>query len=149
MPLYRPAGIAESLGSGEAVGQHRAMALVRLLRTAQPTTSGTWRVSLRWLNAYREELSDLRVTPAQARALLYLQRNPGSSAWHCARVFGVSGSTMRHLVRGLLVKRLVTKQRPSPPDRDVLALTPIGHLLVVLIYRRLTKRLVPLTAKAS
>ncbi|MGE0468863.1 MAG: MarR family winged helix-turn-helix transcriptional regulator [Nitrospira sp.] len=112
-------------------------------------TSGTWRVSLRWLNAYREELSDLGVTPAQARTLLYLQRSPGSSVRHCARVFGVSGSTMRHLVRGLLRKRLVTKQRPSPPDRYVLALTPIGHLLVVLIHRRLTRRLVPLTAKAS
>jgi len=125
------------------------MALVRLLRASQSMTSGTWRVSLRWLNAYREELSDLGITPAQARALLYLQRNPGSSVRHCARVFGVSASTMRHLILGLLRKRLVTKQRPSPPDRYVLALTPIGHLLVVLIHRRLTKRLVPLTAKAS
>ena len=125
------------------------MALVRFLRASQSATSGTWRVSLRWLNAYREELTDLGVTPAQARALLYLQRNPNSSVRHCARVFGVSGSTMRHLVRGLLLKRLVTKQRPSPPDRYVLALTPIAHLLVVLIHKRLTKRFVPLTAKAS
>ncbi len=125
------------------------MALVRLLRASRSTTSGTGRVSLSWLKAHREELSDLRVTPAQARALLYLQRNPGSSVRHCARVLGVSGSTMRHLVRGLLLKRLLTKQRPSPPDRYVLVLTPIGHLLVVLIYRCLTKRLVPLTAKAS
>jgi DNA-binding MarR family transcriptional regulator len=125
------------------------MALVRLLRASRPTTSGTWRVSLRWLNAYREELSDLGITPAQARALLYLQRNPGSSVLHCARVFRVSGSTMRHLVRGLLLKRLVMNQRLSPPDRSVLALTPIGHLLVLMIHRRLTKRLVPLTAKAS
>lgn len=125
------------------------MGLVRLLRSSRSTASGTWRVSLRWLNAYREELSDLGIAPAQAQALLYLQRNPDSSVRHCARVLGVSSSTMRHLIHGLLRKRLVTKQRPSLPDRSVLALTPIGHLLVMLIHRRLAKRLVSLTAKAS
>lgn len=121
------------------------MGLVRLLRTSGSTTSGTWRVSLRWLNAYREELSDLGVTPAQARTLLYLQRNPGSSVQHCARVFGVGGSTMSQLARGAQHKGWVTKQRPAHDRSVLLTLTQKGHLLAWLIHRRLT----PHTAKAS
>ena len=121
------------------------MGLVRLLRESQSTSSGKWRVSLSWLNAYRGELSDLGVTPAQARALLYLQRNPGSSVRHCARVFGVGGSTMSQLVRGLHRKGWVTKQRPAHERYVLFSLTQKGHLLAWLIHRRLT----PHTAKAS
>lgn len=104
---------------------------------------------LRWLNAYRGELSDLGVTPAQARAVLYLQRNPDSSIQHCARVFGIVGSTMGQLVRGLYYKGWVTKQRSPQDDRSVLLeLTPKGHILAWLLHKQLNARL-PLTAKAS
>ncbi|MBX3325481.1 MAG: MarR family transcriptional regulator [Nitrospira sp.] len=122
------------------------MRLVRLLRESQTTTSGTWRISLKWLNEYRKELSDLGVTPAQARALLYLQRNPDSSVRQCAQVFGVVGSTMSHLVRGLHHKGWINKQRSSQNDRHVLlALTPKGHILAWLLHKQLNARL-PLTA---
>ncbi|MDH4304158.1 MAG: MarR family transcriptional regulator [Nitrospira sp.] len=125
------------------------MRLVRLLRESESTTSGEWRLCLRWLNAYSQELSDLEVTPAQARALLYLQRNPDSSLQHCARVFGVVGSTMSHLVRGLHRKGLITKQRLQQDDRQMLlALSPKGHILAWLLHKQLNARL-PLTAKAS
>lgn len=125
------------------------MKLVRLLQESRSTTSGEWRACLRWLNAYREELSDLDVTPAQARALLYLQRNPDSSIRQCAQVFGVIGSTMSHLVRDLHRKGWIIKQRPPQADRHVLlALTPKGHILAWLLHKQLNVRL-PLTAKAS
>ena len=104
---------------------------------------------LRWLNAYREELAELGVTPAQARALLYLQRNPDSSIQQCAGMFGVVGSTMSQLVRGLHHKGWVTKQRSSQDDRYVLlALPPKGHILAWLLHKQLNARL-PLTARAS
>lgn len=120
-----------------------------MLRESGPTSSREWRACLRWLNAYRQELSDLEVTPAQARALLYLQRNPDSSVQHCARVFSVVGSTMSHLVRDLHRKGLITKQRPQQDDRQVLfALSPKGHILAWLLHKQLNVRL-PLTAKAS
>lgn len=125
------------------------MRLVRLLRESESTTSREWQLCLRWLNAYRQELSDLEVTPAQARALLYLQRNPDCSVQHCARVFGVVGSTMSHLVRNLHRKGLITKQRLLQDDRQVLlALSPKGHILTWLLHKHLNVRL-PLTAKAS
>jgi len=125
------------------------MRLVRLLQESRSTTSGEWRLCLRWLNAYRQELSDLGVTPAQARALLYLQRNPDSSVQQCAQVFGVGGSTMSHLVRDLRHKGWITKQRPPQNDRHVLlALSPKGHILAWLLHKQLNARL-PLTAKAS
>lgn len=104
---------------------------------------------LRWLNTYREELSDLGVNPAQARAVLYLQRNPDNSIQQCARVFGVVGSTMGQLVRDLHRKGWVTKQRSPQNVRSVLlALTPKGHILAWLLHKQLNARL-PLTAKAS
>ena len=125
------------------------MRLVRLLRESRSTTSGEWRLCLRWLNVYRGELSELEVTPAQARALLYLQRNPDSSAQQCTRVFGVVGSTMSQLVRGLHHKGWITKRRSSQDDRQMLlALTPKGHILAWLLHKQLNARL-PLTAKAS
>ncbi|MBS0152119.1 MAG: MarR family transcriptional regulator [Nitrospira sp.] len=104
---------------------------------------------MRWLNAYRGELSDLGVTPAQARAVLYLQRNPNSSIQQCAVVFGVAGSTMSYLVRSLHRKGLITKQRTEQDDRQVLlALSQKGHILTWLLHKQLNARL-PLTAKAS
>ena len=104
---------------------------------------------LRWLNAYRGELSDLGVTPAQARAVLYLQRNPDNSIQQCAVVFGIAGSTMGQLARGLHQKGWVTKQRSPQDDRSMLlALTPKGHILAWLLHKQLNARL-PLTAKAS
>jgi DNA-binding MarR family transcriptional regulator len=125
------------------------MRLVRLLRESRSTTSGEWRRCLRWLNAYQEELSALGVTPAQARAVLYLQRNPDSSIQQCAVVFGVVGSTMGQLVRGLHRKGWITKQRSPQVDRSILlALTPKGHILAWLLHKQLNARL-PLTAKAS
>lgn len=125
------------------------MRLVRLLQESRSTTSREWRVCLRWLHAYREELSDLGVTPAQARALLYLQRNPESSIQQCAQVFGVAGSTMGQLVRKLYRKGWVTKQRSPHDDRYVLlSLTPKGHILTWLLHKQLNARL-PLTAEAS
>lgn len=143
------AGIAESVGKLRILRQHSAMRLVRLLRESRSTTSGEWRRCLRWLNAYRRELSDLGVTPAQARAVLYLQRNPNSSIRQCAAVFGVVGSTMGQLVRSLHHRGWVTKQRSPQDDRSVLlALTPKGHMLAWLLHKQLDARL-PLTANAS
>ena len=125
------------------------MRLVRLLQESQSTTSAEWRLCLKWLNAYHEELSDLGITPAQARAVLYLQRNPDCSIQQCAGVFGVVDSTMRQLVRGLHHKGWVTKQRSPEGDRSVLlALTPKGHILAWLLHKQLNARL-PLTATAS
>ena len=143
------AGIVESVGRLKILSQHRAMRLVRLLRESRSTTSREWRRCLRWLSVYRGELSDLGVTPAQARAVLYLQRNPNNSIQQCAVVFGVAGSTMSYLVRGLHSKGLITKQRTEQDDRQVLlALSPKGHILTWLLHKQLNARL-PLTAKAS
>ncbi len=124
------------------------MRLVRLLREPRSTTSREWRLCLRWLNAYRKKLSDLGVTPAQARGLLYLQRNPDSSIQQCAIVFGVAGSAMGQLARGLHIKGWVTKQRSYDGRSVLLGLTPKGHILAWLLHKQLNARL-PLTAQAS
>jgi DNA-binding MarR family transcriptional regulator len=143
------AEIIESVVRFEILRQHAAMRLVRLLQESQSTTSAEWRLCLKWLNAYQEELSDLGITPAQARAILYLQRNPDSSIRQCTQVFGVVGSTMSQLVRSLHHKGWITKQRSPEGDRSVLlALTPKGHILAWLLHKQLNARL-PLTATAS
>ena len=58
-------------------------------------------IPIKVLRQYRPELSALGVTPVQADVLLYLEQSPGTYAQHCARVLGVTGHTMSHMMRCL------------------------------------------------
>lgn len=72
------------------------------------------------LREYRRELAALDVTPAQACALLYIDRNPGTFIRRCAGALGVTAPAMGSIVKHMGQKGLVRKQRAFQDDRYVL-----------------------------
>lgn len=110
----------------------------RLLQKGQAPTAAPWRVRLGLLREYRDQLFVLGVTPAQARILLYLQRNPNSYIIQCARAFGLTNRTVGYPVRVLAQRRWVTKRRAPQDDRYVLlTLTSKGTALARAIRQHL------------
>ena len=98
-------------------------------------------VSFGLLREYREELFALGVTPAHARILLYLERNPNSYILQCARAFGLTNRTVGYPVQVLQRRHWVRKRRAPQDDRYVLlTLTQRGHALARRIHKRLHER---------
>ena len=126
------------------------MRLARQLREARSIPEATWRVRLGLLREYHYQLFVLGVTPAQARIVLYLERNPHSYITQCARALGLTSRTVGYPVRVLAQKRWVTKRRAPQDDRYVsLALTRNGRALARKVQKRLNGLLTPAKAKAS
>lgn len=108
---------------------------------APATVVRTWRIRLEILRANHDELFTLRVTPSQARILLYIQEHPRCYLQQCARALGLTSRTVGYPIQMLEQKRWVKKRRAPQDDRYVsLTLTRNGQTLVRKIRRCLRER---------